>query len=98
MKRMTGVITDPLGIHARPAAQIVRTCAKFRSKSTLACEKTGRSADGRSLTQVLLLGAKAGSKVLATVEGVDESEAAQAIEQALLEQRLVEKIEHEDAD
>lgn len=54
-------IKDPIGIHARPAALLVKTLKEF--KSELKLEKDGKVASSKSLIQIMGLGAKQGDKL-----------------------------------
>ncbi len=78
MKTFDYVITDPEGIHARPAGLLVKEAAKFQSTITL--EKSGKKADAKRIFAVMGLAAKKGETLHITVEGSDEQEAAQAME------------------
>ncbi len=77
MKEFTYIIKDELGIHARPAGLLVKEIAKFKSDITLTVN--GKSVDGKRLFAVMGLGAKCGSEVTVTCDGVDENSAAAAI-------------------
>jgi phosphocarrier protein HPr len=60
-------------LHARPAADFVRTALGFSSKLTVASGE--READAKSLLAILALGAKRGSTLRLTADG-DDAEAA----------------------
>jgi phosphocarrier protein len=71
------IVTNPLGIHARPAAQIVQTASKFQSEIMLI--KGGKKVNGKSMLGVMTLAAETGSVVTIRAEGPDEAEAVAAI-------------------
>ena len=75
-------IRNAVGLHARPAAQFVKTANRFRAKITL--ESAGRSADAKSILGVLGLQAGKGSQVAVRAEG-DDAQAAVAALRALVE-------------
>ncbi len=77
MKEFTYIIKDELGIHARPAGLLVKEIAKFESDIRLTVN--GKSADGKRLFAVMGLGAKCGSEVTVTCDGVDENSAVAVI-------------------
>ncbi len=83
MIQFTYTITDPLGIHARPAGLIVAKSKQFESKITFA--KGEKRADGRRLFALMELSAKAGDTLMVTVEGEDESAAVTALKALLAE-------------
>jgi phosphotransferase system HPr (HPr) family protein len=60
-------------LHARPAADFVRTAMGFTSTLTVASGE--RAADAKSLLAILALGAKRGSTLRLTADG-DDAEAA----------------------
>lgn len=73
MKEFNYVITDEIGIHARPAGQLVKEAKAFTSKITL--ETNGKSADASKLMAVMSLGVKCGTEVTVKAEGEDEDAA-----------------------
>lgn len=73
MKEFNYVITDEIGIHARPAGQLVKEAKAFTSKITL--EANGKSADAVKLMAVMSLGVKCGTEVIVRAEGEDEDAA-----------------------
>lgn len=81
MKTFEYTITDPQGIHARPAGQLVNEAKKFSSKITIT--KDGKSADAKKIFAVMGLGVKAGQVITVTAEGDDEAEAIKGIEDFL---------------
>lgn len=74
MKEFKHIIQDPLGLHARPAGQVVRACAGYASTISIAAP-TGK-ADGKRLMAIMRLAAKKGMELTITVEGPDEEQAA----------------------
>jgi len=82
MLRADIVVQGPVGLHARPAADFVRTADKYKAKVRLA--KDGVWVNGRSILSILTLAAESGSKLVLEVTGEDEQEAFQALK-AMLE-------------
>jgi phosphocarrier protein len=72
-----GLIVNPLGLHARPAAQLVRLAAGFRSEVRL--EKDGLEVNAKSIMGVMMLAAECGSTVRVRADGPDEADAVAAI-------------------
>lgn len=70
MKSFQYIITDAVGIHARPAGLLVKEAKEIASKVVLSCN--GKSAEATRLMAVMSLGAKKGTEVTVTVEGEDE--------------------------
>ena len=74
MKEIKYVITDPLGMHARPAGMLVKAVAPYASKGTVTAP-TG-TADAKRLMALMRLAAKQGRELTVTVDGADEDKAA----------------------
>ena len=69
-------VRNRLGLHARPAALLVRTLAPLDARVTLAVPARGRGpADARSLTAVGGLGVRYGEQVLVSASGAQATEA-----------------------
>ena len=83
MKEFTYVITDEIGIHARPAGMLVKEAKAFTSKITL--EANGKSADATKLMSVLSSGVKNGAEVVIKAEGEDEDAAIAKMEEFMKE-------------
>ena len=83
MKEITFTVTDPLGIHARPAGILVKEAKKFSSKITVF--KGDKSCDMRKLLQLMGLAVKQGDTINVQVEGDDEDACAAAIKAFLKE-------------
>ena len=81
MKEFTHVISDPLGLHARPAGMLVKAAAGFASTVTVTAP-TGK-ADAKRLMAVMRLAAKQGMELTVTVEGPDEGAAAASLQEFL---------------
>ena len=79
MKQFQYVVTDPIGIHARPAGLLVKEAKAL--DSTITIEKVGgKSAAATKLMAVMGLGVKGGDTVIITVEGGNEEASAAAME------------------
>lgn len=77
-------IINQLGLHARAAAQLVRLAGKFQSKILLIREDNAIMADAKSILSVLTLAAAKGTELKLSVEGNDEEEALNAINDLIL--------------
>jgi phosphocarrier protein HPr len=65
-------IVNPLGLHARAAAQLVRLAGKFSSKIIIKRTDNNLFADAKSILSVLTLAASKGTVLILEVEGDDE--------------------------
>ena len=83
MKEFKYVITDEVGIHARPAGLLVKKAKEFTS--TIIISKDDKSAKATALMKLMGMGIKKGDEVTVQVEGDDEEAAVAAIEAFLKE-------------
>lgn len=81
MTERTVVLASKHGLHARPAADLVRLAGRFRSDVKLT--KDDITVDAKSIMGVMMLAAECGSEVVVTVEGPDEIEAMEAVAEFL---------------
>ncbi len=72
-------ITNRLGLHARAAAQLVRTANRFQSFLRVERMDGSATADAKSILSVLMLAASRGTELRLFAEGDDESEAIEAL-------------------
>ena len=78
MKSFEYTITDPVGMHARPAGNLAKKVKEYQSKVVIV--KDEKSAEAQKLMAVMGLGVKNGEKITVTVEGDDEEKAVAEIE------------------
>lgn len=65
-------VINPLGLHARAAAQLVKVTARLKCEVTLACD--GQEVNGKSIMGVLTLAASQGTDVTVTCSGPEASQ------------------------
>jgi phosphocarrier protein len=65
------------GIHARPAAEIVKLAAKYKSDITVT--RDDLEVNGKSIMGVMMLAAECGATVQLKAEGPDADEALDAL-------------------
>jgi len=83
MKQFTYTITDPEGMHARPAGALVKAANEFTSSVQIG--KDGKFVDAKRIFGIMSLGIKCGNEVTMQIEGDDEDAACQALETFLKE-------------
>ena len=79
------LVTNKLGIHARPAAMFVKTANRF--ECDVYVEKDGERVNGKSIMGLMMLAAGPGSKLLLFAEGEDAPKAVVELE-ALLRRKF----------
>ena len=81
-------IRNRAGMHARPAALLVKTASAFSSQIYI--EKDNERVNGKSIMGVITLGATFNTELKIIAEGPDEAQAVDAIEK-LFERRFEEE-------
>ena len=79
MKTFEYTITDPVGIHARPAGLLVKELKKFEG-TTITVTKGEKSVNALKLMALMGMGIKQGDTVTISIEGGNEAEVATAVE------------------
>lgn len=79
MLETTLKVRNPLGLHARAAAQLVRLANKFKSRIIIKRADNTAYANAKSILSVLTLAASAGTLLILNVEGEDQDKAFEAI-------------------
>ena len=77
MPERTVLIINRNGLHARPAAEIVKLAAKFESEITIV--KDDLDVNGKSIMGVMMLAAEHGSSITFKAEGPDADQALDAL-------------------
>ena len=78
MKEFTYTIVDKDGMHARPAGRLAMCAKQFASDIRVTAN--GKTADGKRLISLLMLGAVCGTTLTFIISGEDENRAASALE------------------
>jgi phosphotransferase system HPr (HPr) family protein len=71
------VVTDPAGLHARPAARFVQVASRFSASVTIRVGE--RTADAKSLIAVLGLTIRPGTEIVLATAGADADTALDAL-------------------
>jgi phosphocarrier protein HPr len=78
MQERPVTIINKLGLHARAAARFVTVASSFSSEIDI--EKDGQKVNGKSIMGVMMLAASRGTELVLMVNGSDEVEAADSLE------------------
>ncbi len=79
MAERTVTIVNKNGVHARPAAEIVKTAGKFASNVTIV--RDDLEVNGKSIMGVMMLAAECGSQITLRATGDDADAAIDALAQ-----------------
>ncbi len=71
------IVRNKMGLHARPAAQVVQTANRFTCEVTLS--KDGQDVNGKSIMGVLMLAASQGTSIHVHAEGEQAQACVDAI-------------------
>jgi phosphocarrier protein len=74
-------VVNRLGIHARPAAEVVKTASKF--EASIKVSKDTMEVNGKSILGVMTLAAECGSELLLRAKGEDAVAALDALAEVL---------------
>jgi phosphocarrier protein HPr len=78
----TVVVTNPQGLHARPADLFVKVASQYQS--TIEVVKEGERVDGKSILAILTLAAVEGTPLHIEATGPDAEAALDALSQLIL--------------
>ena len=81
MAQLHLTVIDPAGLHARPAAKVVRVASRFRSRIVL--QSGERTVDVKSLIALLGLTIRPLTEITLTAEGPDADDALAALVEEL---------------
>lgn len=79
MRSFEYIITDEVGLHARPAGLLVKEAGKY--EASIKIMASGKEADAKKLFALMKLGIKCNDTITVTVSGADEDAACQQLEQ-----------------
>lgn len=79
--RFIVTVTSPLGLHSRPATEIVKLVLSSNSKVQIIDLETQNIADGNSVISILSLGCPQGTKIKFEILGEDAESLGKAIEE-----------------
>jgi len=74
-------IINKHGLHLRAAGRFVETASKFRAD--IRVRKDNKEADGKSIMDMMTLGAEKGSDLVLMASGEDAEEALRSLEQLI---------------
>ncbi|HQZ82265.1 MAG TPA: HPr family phosphocarrier protein [Pyrinomonadaceae bacterium] len=72
-------IVNPLGLHARAAAKVVRLARTFSSRVVIEHRGSNATADAKSMLSILAIAAGMGSQLFLVADGSDEEAAISAV-------------------
>ncbi|NOH02717.1 MAG: HPr family phosphocarrier protein [Chloroflexi bacterium] len=77
-------VINEVGLHARPAAEFVKTAAQFKCKLTVRnATKDSAGVDAKSILSVLTLGVEKNHEIELSAEGEDETQAIQTLRELI---------------
>lgn len=83
LKKITYIITHPLGIHARSAGFLAKVIESFECRAII--KKGEKEVNAKKIIDLMSLGVKQGDKIAVTFDGEDEEMAVKVVEKFLKE-------------
>lgn len=77
MVEISHIITDPRGIHARPAGQLVKLLSTYKCSVQMGTKE--KKVDAKRLIAVMKLAMAQGNELIMVFDGEDEQEASAAV-------------------
>lgn len=77
MKNSTVIVKFKEGLHARPATKFVQLAKEFESDVKVIVDE--KSADAKSILEILVLGVMVGAEITIQASGADEADAVAAL-------------------
>ena len=87
MEKVSAIIIDPIGLHARPATTLVTIAKTFQSEIKISAN--GKSADAKGMLSIMALGIKKDQEIVIEANGSDEVEAIEKITTKLREEKVI---------
>ena len=87
-KELSFVVSDPVGLHARPATILVNQASKFTSNTKLVYND--KEVNLKSIMGVMSLGVPTKATVTIVAEGDDEEDVVASIAKVIKEQKVAE--------
>lgn len=73
-------VTNPSGLHARPATEFVTAAARFQSRVTVEnLDRGSRAVDAKSILMLLTIGVVSGHRIRISADGTDADEAVETL-------------------
>lgn len=88
MKGFTAVVTDPVGMHSRPAVVVVNAANCFQSQILI--KYNGKQADVKSIMNLISLGIPTHVEIEVECVGEDEELACETIRKTLIHEGIIE--------
>lgn len=77
MQQITLTLTNEMGLHARPASELIKTACIYKSNITITGKN--KTIDAKSIIKVLTMGLSKGDAIKLTAEGPDEIECIESL-------------------
>ncbi|ATZ19005.1 phosphocarrier protein HPr [Williamsoniiplasma somnilux] len=87
MAKFTAVITDKVGLHARPASVLAKEASKYSSDIKILSD--GKTGNLKSIMNVMAMAIKTGTEVTIEATGSDADAALAGIKEAMINAALI---------
>jgi phosphocarrier protein HPr len=87
MASFKATITDPIGLHARPASVLSKAASGFASDIKI--KSGGKEGNVKSIMNIMALAIKQGAEIEIIAEGADADDAIAALESVMKKDKLI---------
>ncbi|ATZ16630.1 phosphocarrier protein [Entomoplasma freundtii] len=87
MKTFSAIVTDKVGLHARPASILAKEASKYNSDIKIL--SGGKTGNLKSIMNVMAMAIKNGAEITIEASGSDENEAIDGIKNALITNSVI---------
>lgn len=87
MAQFTSKVIDPIGLHARPASELVKLSSSFQSNIKIIAK--GKEGNAKSIMNIMALGVKLNDEITIEAEGPDADQAVEKIQAELKKLNLI---------
>lgn len=88
MAQFTAKVIDPIGLHARPASELVKVASSFASTDIKIIAK-GKEGNAKSIMNIMALGIKQNDEITIQANGADADAAVEKIKEELSKLKLI---------
>lgn len=87
MKNFSAIITDKVGLHARPASLLAREASKYNSDIKII--SNGKTGNLKSIMNVMAMGIKSGAEITVEADGTDAEAALKGIKEVMIANSVI---------
>ncbi|MBD5423178.1 MAG: HPr family phosphocarrier protein [Mycoplasma sp.] len=87
MASFTAKVIDPIGLHARPASELIKIASSFTSDIKIIAK--GKEGNAKSIMNIMALGIKKDDEITIEANGADADQAIEKLKSELSKLKLI---------